>query len=73
MKIQKIHLTDFDSFTNIEISDIPKSSKLAILIDSNDSGNYSIFDAFHFKNGSVLYDVFRQMKFFLGCFIWYAK
>ncbi len=56
MKIQKIHLVNFKRFTNIEIDNIPESSKLVVLIGSNGSGKSSIFDAFNFMDSAIKKD-----------------
>jgi predicted ATP-dependent endonuclease of OLD family len=57
MKIQKIHLVNFKRFTNIEIDNIPESSKLVVLIGSNGSGKSSIFDAFNFMDSAIKKDI----------------
>jgi AAA15 family ATPase/GTPase len=46
MRIRKIELKNFKRFTDLEISNIPESSKLVLLIGSNGSGKSSLFDAF---------------------------
>ena len=46
MKIKKIAIRNFKRFTDLEISAIPDSSKLVLLIGSNGSGKSSLFDAF---------------------------
>ncbi len=53
MKIKKIQLKNFKRFTDITISDIPKTSKLVLLIGSNGSGKSSLFDAFDWLSKGV--------------------
>ena len=45
MKIRSLHLKNFKRFSDLDISDIPDSSKLVLLVGSNGSGKSSIFDA----------------------------
>lgn len=53
MRIKKIELKNFKRFTDITISDIPKTSKLVLLIGSNGSGKSSLFDAFDWLSKGV--------------------
>ncbi len=48
MRITKIELVNFKRFSHLEISNIPESSKLVVVIGSNGSGKSSLFDAFGF-------------------------
>ncbi|MEO0044308.1 MAG: hypothetical protein RL329_3756 [Bacteroidota bacterium] len=57
MKIQKIHLVNFKRFTNIEITNIPETAQLVVLIGANGSGKSSIFDAFNFVDGAIKKDI----------------
>ncbi len=50
MKVQEIKLKNFRRFTDLEISGIPASAKLVLLIGSNGSGKSSVFDAFELFN-----------------------
>ncbi len=50
MRIKKIELENFKRFSNLIISDIPRSSKLVLIIGSNGSGKSSLFDAFDWLN-----------------------
>jgi AAA15 family ATPase/GTPase len=50
MKITNIRLKNFKRFTELIIEDIPKESKLVLLIGANGSGKSSVFDAFNFVN-----------------------
>lgn len=53
MRIKKIQLKNFKRFTDITISDIPKTSKLVLLIGANGSGKSSLFDAFDWLSKGV--------------------
>jgi len=57
MKISKIRLVTFKRFTNLEINNIPDSSKLIVVIGSNGSGKSSLFDAFGFIAAAIKQDV----------------
>lgn len=46
MKIKRIHLLNFKRFTDLEITDIPQSAKLVVVVGPNGSGKSSLFDAF---------------------------
>ncbi len=48
MRISKIQLVNFKRFTDLVIENIPKSSKLVLLIGSNGSGKSSVFDALEY-------------------------
>lgn len=54
MKIKKIQIEKFKRFTNLTIENIPKNTKLVVLVGPNGSGKSSLFDAFktwHLLNG----------------------
>lgn len=54
MKIKEIHLEEFKRFTDLTIKNIPKDTKLVVLIGPNGCGKSSLFDAFktwHRLNG----------------------
>lgn len=67
MRITKIELVNFKRFTQLEISNIPESSKLVVVIGSNGSGKSSLFDAFEFVNSSNKGDL-HLVREFLGYF-----
>ena len=45
MKIKRVILKGFKRFTDLEITDIPESAKLIILVGPNGSGKTSVFEA----------------------------
>jgi predicted ATP-dependent endonuclease of OLD family len=47
MKIKKIKINKFKRFTNLEIKEIPKKTKLVIMVGPNGSGKSSVFEAFN--------------------------
>lgn len=47
MKLKEIKLKDFKRFTDLEVSNIPKTVKLVILTGPNGSGKTSLFEAFN--------------------------
>lgn len=47
MKIKEIKITDFKRFTKLNISDLPNSIKLVVLVGPNGSGKSSLFEAFN--------------------------
>ncbi len=48
MRIKSISIRDFKRFTDLQIINIPETTKLVILIGSNGSGKTSLFEAFNF-------------------------
>lgn len=48
MKLEKINIRDFKRFADLEISNIPQSTKLIILTGPNGSGKTSLFEAFNY-------------------------
>lgn len=46
MKINYLQLKNFKRFTDLEIENIPETSKLVMLVGPNGSGKSSVFDAF---------------------------
>lgn len=48
MKIKSIQLKNFKRFTDLTLADIPKNTKLVLLIGANGSGKSSIFDGFRY-------------------------
>lgn len=46
MKLTEVYLKQFKRFTDLRIQNIPKSSKLIVLIGPNGCGKSSLFDAF---------------------------
>lgn len=46
MKIKSIQLKNFKRFTDLEIEDMPNTTKLVMLVGPNGSGKSSVFDAF---------------------------
>jgi predicted ATPase len=46
MKIKSIHLKSFKRFTDLEITGIPATAKLVVVVGPNGSGKSSLFDAF---------------------------
>lgn len=46
MKVKRIHLKSFKRFTDLEISGIPDTAKLVVVVGPNGSGKSSLFDAF---------------------------
>ena len=63
MRIRSIHLKNFKRFTDLEIRDIPESSKLVLLVGSNGSGKSSLFDAFGFCTASIKRDSVTNNEF----------
>ncbi len=53
MKLKSVELKKFKRFTDINITDIPETAKLMVLIGPNGSGKTSLFEAF--KTWSGLY------------------
>ena len=47
MKIKKISINKFKRFTDLEITDIPESARLIVLVGPNGSGKTSLFEAFN--------------------------
>lgn len=62
MKIYSLTLKNFKRFTDLQISGIPNSAKLVLLIGANGSGKSSVFDAFEIINR----DTKREMSQFEG-------
>ena len=48
MKVKNLKIQDFKRFSDLEIKNIPESSKLVLLIGTNGCGKSCIFDAFEF-------------------------
>lgn len=46
MKVKRIHLKSFKRFTDLEITSIPETAKLVVVVGPNGSGKSSLFDAF---------------------------
>jgi len=46
MKVKRIHLKNFKRFSDLEISGIPDTAKLVVVVGPNGSGKSSLFDAF---------------------------
>lgn len=46
MKVKRIHLKSFKRFTDLEITGIPETAKLVVVVGPNGSGKSSLFDAF---------------------------
>lgn len=46
MKVKRIHLKSFKRFTDLEITGIPDTAKLVVVVGPNGSGKSSLFDAF---------------------------
>ncbi len=53
MKITNIRLQNFKRFTDLQIQNIPTTSKLVLVIGNNGSGKSSLFDAFEFINQDI--------------------
>jgi predicted ATPase len=54
VKIKSIHLKkQFKRFTELQITGIPETAKLVVLVGPNGSGKSSLFDAFNFWIGPV--------------------
>ena len=52
MRITSIRLKNYKRFTDLCISDIPRSARLVVLVGPNGSGKSSLFDAFLLKSQS---------------------
>ena len=48
MKIKEVKLNKFKRFTDLTITDIPKSAKLVVLVGPNGCGKTSVFEAFNY-------------------------
>ena len=48
MRLLEVGLRDFKRFTDIEITDLPKTARLIVLAGPNGSGKSSLFEAFNF-------------------------
>lgn len=48
MKLEKISIKDFKRFSNLEVSNIPQTTKLVLLTGPNGSGKTSLFEAFNY-------------------------
>ena len=53
MRIKNIHLQNYKRFTDLQIADIPGTTRLVVMVGPNGSGKSSIFDAFIFKAQNV--------------------
>lgn len=51
MRLQALRIRDFKRFSDLTISDIPRSVKLVILTGPNGSGKTSLFEAFNYWMG----------------------
>ena len=49
MRIKSAHLRNYKRFTDLQITDIPETARLVVMIGPNGSGKSSLFDAFLFK------------------------
>lgn len=47
MRIKQIQINDFKRFTNLQITNLPNSAKLVVLVGPNGSGKTSLFEAFN--------------------------
>ena len=54
MRLASLTLDNFKRFTHLEISDVPETAKLVLLVGSNGSGKSSVFDAFNLLSGDDL-------------------
>ncbi len=50
MRIKSLELKDYKRFNHLKISDIPKTTKLVVLVGPNGCGKSSVFDAFISKS-----------------------
>jgi predicted ATPase len=48
MRLESIHIRDFKRFADLEISNIPQTTKLVLLTGPNGSGKTSLFEAFNY-------------------------
>ncbi len=63
MKIKRTHLKEFKRFTDLEITDLPDTAKLVVLLGPNGCGKSSVFDAiyaFAYKNYRALGNQWRD-------------
>ena len=49
MRIKSARLRDYKRFTDLQITDLPETARLVVMIGPNGSGKSSVFDAFLFK------------------------
>ena len=53
MRITRVHLRNYKRFTDLQITDIPQSSRLVVLVGPNGSGKSSVLDSFLLKSHSA--------------------
>ena len=50
MRITGVHLKNYKRFTDLQITGIPQSARLVVMVGPNGSGKSSVFDAFLLKS-----------------------
>lgn len=53
MRLKRLGLKNFKRFTDLEIYDIPQTTRLVLLVGSNGSGKSSVFEALHIISGQM--------------------
>ena len=65
MRVESVHLTNFKRFTDLLISEIPKTAKLVVIVGPNGCGKSSLFDGFlHWYRHKVGFGIRDDQTYF---------